>query len=99
MGIAAYNRGSKLISRQLAANVRPVEFEIMERLNAYPKHDHAPVPWGEIHFIAAHGGWWAECPIKGGGFWYRSLRDAVKSWRVEVYAYESGIWIARPVLA
>lgn len=70
----------------------------MERLNALQKNDEAPTPWGEVHFIAGHGGWWAECPTKGGGFWYRSLREAVRSWRVEIYAYERETFISRPMV-
>lgn len=96
MGAAAYNRGTKCLVRQISANVRPVEFEMMEQLNALPKNANAPTPWGEIHFIFGHGGWWATCPTKGSGFWYPSLREAVRSWRVEIYAYENDAWIGRP---
>lgn len=34
MGIAAYNRGTGAIRNEIDADARPVEFEIMERLNA-----------------------------------------------------------------
>ena len=97
MGVAAYNRGSASIARQIQARVRPVEFEVIDRLNALPKHDNAPTPWGEIQFTPGHGGWWAECPVTGFGYWYKTLREAVRSWNVEIYAYQLGIWIARPV--
>jgi hypothetical protein len=96
MGAAAYARGSAAISRQIEADARPAEFALMDELNALPKRDGAPVPFGEIRFAASHGGWWAVCPVTGFGFWHRSLREAVRSYRVEVYAHDSGEWIARP---
>jgi hypothetical protein len=97
MGAAAYARGSALIARQIDGDARPVAFVIMDDLNALPKKDKAPTPFGEIQFVAGHGGWWAECPKTGFGYHYKTLREAVRSFRVEVYAYNNGAWLARPM--
>lgn len=97
MGVAAYNRGSALISRRADDAERPAEFVMMADLNAIPKKDKAPTPFGDIRFVAAHGGWWAECPTTGYGFHFTTLRDAVRSFRVEVHAYIDGCWMARPM--
>lgn len=96
MGVAAYARGSALIARHLDHEARPVEFIMMDELNALPKKDRAPVPFGEIRFVAGRSGWWAECPRTGFGYHYPTLREAVRSFRVEVYGYLSGCWLARP---
>ena len=97
MGVAAYNRGSAAISRQIADEARPVEFQIMDELNALPKYDDAGTPFGDIRFVPGHGGVWAECPTTGYGFWYRTLREAMRRWRVEIYACDHGIFTARPL--
>ncbi len=94
MGIAAYNRGSLAISRQIDTEARPVEFEMMERLNALPKYRDAGKPFGPIQFVFANGGFWAQCPITGYGFWYRTLTEAVQRWRVQIVAFENGVWLA-----
>lgn len=99
MGAAAYNRGSALLSHQIDAQARPVEFSIMDALNALTKRERALAPWGPIHFIAGHGGWWATCPVSGYGFLYDTLRDAVRAWRVTITGYDNGIWIAEPIAA
>ncbi len=63
MGIAAYNRGTAAIAAQFDAEARPVEFEIMERLNALPKYEDAGKPFGAIQFVHDYRGFWvAECP-------------------------------------
>jgi hypothetical protein len=69
---------------------------MMDELNSLPKAPKAPTPFGEIRFVASHGGWWAECPTTGYGFHYPTLREAVRSFRVEVYAYADGCWMAAP---
>lgn len=97
MGAAAYARGSAAISAQIARGDRPVEFVMMDELNALPKKDKAPTPFGEIRFVAGHGGFWAECPTTGFGYHYPTLREAVRSFRIEVYAYDNGAWLARPI--
>lgn len=67
----------------------------MDELNALPKFDEARTPWGDVHFEAGHGGWWAVCPVTGFGYWYPSLRTAVRSLRVEIIECDHGSWIAR----
>ncbi len=94
MGIAAYNRGSNAISNQIDAQARPVEFEIMERLNALPKYADAGTPFGPIQFIAGNGGFWAECPKSGFGFAYTTLAEAVRRWKVQIVAFDCGVWKA-----
>jgi hypothetical protein len=94
MGAAAYNRGSRAISNQIDAGARPVEFVLMDDLNAMAKNETAKKPFGPIHFISSHGGWFAECPKTGFGYWYASLRQAVRAWRVTIVGYENGIWLA-----
>lgn len=97
MGAAAYARGSALLSRHIDSEARRAEFVLMEDLNAIAKKDNAPTPFGEIRFASGHGGWWAECPVTGFGYHYATLREAVRSFRVEVYAYVDGYWMARPM--
>ena len=89
MGAAAYNRGSRVIRRRADDAARPVEFDVMDRLNAPPKRPGAPRPFGPVRFVPGHGGWWAECPVTGFGYWYRSLVTAVRSWRVTVTSYDA----------
>lgn len=99
MGHAAYMRGSAAISSQIDRDRRPVEFDIMDRLNAEPKFPGAPVPFDDVHFVPGHGGIWAECPTTGFGYHYGRLSDAIRSWRVEIVGYvsETNTWVGRPV--
>jgi hypothetical protein len=96
MGITAYNRGSAALSREIDADQRPVEFEIMDRLNALPKYPDAAKVFGPIQFVvdSQRGGFWAECPVTGFGFWYRTLSEAVRRWRVTIVAFDHGKWSA-----
>ncbi len=96
MGIAAYNRGSAALSREIDADQRPVEFEIMDRLNALPKYADAGKPFGPIQFVhdSVRQGFWAECPVTGFGFCYRTLSEAIRRWRVQIVAFDRGIWRA-----
>ncbi len=89
MGVAAYNRGSSLVARQIDAERRPVEFEMMDDLNTLPKLPGAVAPWGETILANSHGGWWITCPITGFGYWYKTLREAVQSWQIDVVAYDA----------
>lgn len=84
MGIAAYNRGSVLISRQLDAEKPSPEAMVLDRLNSLPKLENAIAPFGDIHFVAGNEGWWAECPITEFGFHYRTLDEAVQRWKVAI---------------
>jgi hypothetical protein len=100
MGIAAYNRGTEALRREFDMERRAVEFEIMERLNALAKYTDAGKPCGPIQFVGdrTRGGFWAECPITGFGFWYRHLGEAVRRWRVTIVAFDHGCWKAVPTI-
>lgn len=96
VGVAAYRRGSQLIRRQIDQDQRPVEFDIMDRLNGLPRRENAATPFGPIEFSASHGGWWAVCPVTGFGYWYETLHRAVSSWNVDITGYRDGDWLAVP---
>jgi hypothetical protein len=96
MGVAAYNRSSDVIRRRIEDEARPAEFEVMDRLNALEKYPDAGTPFGPIQFVFSHGGCWAQCPIKGSGFWYKSLYEAVRRWRVDIVGFKDGAWNAVP---
>jgi len=98
MGVAAYNRGSRLVREQIDRERRPVEFELMEELNAIQRHPKAKAPFAPIVFVPGNGGWWAQCPTTGFGYWYRTLREAVKWWKVDITGYDSRSqeWTAVP---
>lgn len=59
MGVAAYNRGSRLISRQLEIQVDN-QRAIIDRLNAITPRDGAPAPFqaGVIRFDESTKTWW-----------------------------------------
>ena len=63
---------------EIDAEARPVEFEIMEWLNALPKYGDAGRPFGPIQFVSGNNGVWAVCPRTGFGFWYHTLPEAIK---------------------
>ena len=94
MGVAAYNRGSKAISDHISREARPIEFQMMDMLNALPKYADAGTPFGPIHFVFSHGGCWAECPRTGFGYHYKTLHEAVKRWNVVVVGFSDGAWLA-----
>lgn len=90
MGAAAENRFKRLVRRQADQAARLPEFEFMDDLNALPKYPDAGKPFGPINFVSGHGGWWAECPSTGFGYWYSTLREAVRRWRVTIMTYDAG---------
>lgn len=96
MGAAAYHRGSKAISAQIDADIRPVEFEVMDILNDTPKYSDCGTPFGPIRFVAHHNAFWAECSVTGFGYPYPTLREAVKRWNVTITGYDNGVWLAEP---
>lgn len=59
-------------------NDRPVEFVLMEELNSLPKFEDAGKPFTDIWFVPGNGGWWAECPRTGFGYWYKTFAVMVK---------------------
>lgn len=95
MGAAAYNRGSKLIAQQCAAQV-DADMVRLEMFNAMPKRSDARRPFGPIEFAPGHGGFWASCPVSGYGFWYRDLRDAIKSFDVDLVSVSGDTFHAVP---
>lgn len=97
MGVAAYNRGSACISQQIANDkYRPVEFDIMDTLNALPKYNTATPPHGSVRLGEGHGGWWIYCIKTGYGYWYKTLHEAIKRWDIVIIAYKNGEWEAIP---
>lgn len=88
MGVAAYNRGTRLLAKQTSEALPSVEAVLINDLNALPKEEGAPVPFGPIHFTPGHNGWWAVCPTTGFGYWHKTLRKAVRSLRVSIVSVE-----------
>lgn len=85
MGVAAYNRGSALISRQLSEDPRVSAMRsLVDSLNAVAKREGAQRPWGPARLERGHGGWWLACPKTGFGYWYRTLRAAMREWNIYV---------------
>lgn len=98
MGAAAYNRGTKAIAAQIDAETRPVEFAIIDRLNALEKYADAGKPFMETQFVFDPRGFWVhECPRTGYGFFYKTLDEAVKRWRVSIIGFDCGVWKAVPI--
>lgn len=102
MGIAAYNRGSQVIARQIQRDypVRPRAFEIMDRINALPKFGNDSllsalkvqrVPFPDtVALEFSRGVWWMMDPdnmYEGHSRWYRSLEDAIRSWDIFLVGY------------
>jgi hypothetical protein len=86
MSAAAEHRYQAFAAREAEARTPPHNEMFLRDLNALPKLPDAAKPFGEVLFVHSHGGWFAECPTTGYGFWYRTLREAVRSWRVAVFA-------------
>ena len=85
---------TRAVQAQIDAELRPVEFQIMERLNALPKYPDAGMTFGPIQFVHDWRGFWAaECAVTGSGFWYATLDEAVKRWRVTVVGFDCGKWL------
>lgn len=92
MGIAAYNRGSAVLSRQIDAEQRSLTSLLIDDLNAMPKHANARTPFGPVLFKYDGQRWWALDPVKqwrGFGFWYSSLRAAVASFNVTLVEHNA----------
>ena len=86
MGVAAYNRGTMKIARDLQCDRRH-EFEIMERLDSYPKGERWLVCRTVIR-ISERGKWWlmnredrgwGECGIR-----YDSAKELFADWNIVV---------------
>jgi len=98
MGFAAYNRGTRLLAAQIAAEGRAPEFTLMDDLNATPRADSARAPFGSVHVAHSHGAWWVECPTSGFGYHYPTLRAALREWLVDLRHYNAitKTWLAAP---
>lgn len=79
---------------------RPTEFERMDSLNTLEKYPGAGTPYKPIKFAwdECHKAWWAldqEKGWNGYGYPYKTLRDAVRRWDVDIVGYKDGEWLAR----
>ena len=101
MSNAAYNRGSRAIRNQVEQHARPIEFAMMDDYNAMPKHEPAKAPFLPVAITPGHGGFWLYDPRTSFGFWYRTLADAVRSWRIALTGYDARTqtWTAIPLEA
>lgn len=89
MGIAAYNRGSHVIREQLNTNARPVEFEIIDRLNSLEKYPDAGTPFEGVVILFSNDVWWVECVKTGFGFAYDTLSELVRRWNITITGYSA----------
>lgn len=85
MGAASERRYVIFAAAQTSTGKTPNQLFVAD-LNKTPKIPGARTPFGEIHFVASHGGWFAECPKTGFGYWFKTLRQAVATFRVAVFA-------------
>jgi hypothetical protein len=99
MGIAAYNRGSQTLHACIAQKQRPMEFVLMDDLNAQEKYPDAGTPFGPVQIYCDKNTWFIACPTTGFGFWYSTLRELLRRWHVQVTAYDAitDRWTATPL--
>jgi hypothetical protein len=95
MSARAENRYRQFAAREAQAATLSANARFVADLNALPKDDAAARPFGDIVFVQGHGGWWAECPVTGFGYWYPSLRRAVRAWCVAIFL-DGGRLIGQP---
>lgn len=111
MGIAAYNRGSRVIANQITRD-KPFHsaFSIMDRINALPKFKgnyrtqlldmkHQPFS-DEVIIEYDRGVWWMMDPVKlhdGFSYFYRTLEDLIRSWDIYLVGYNetNNTWTAK----
>lgn len=99
MGVAAYNRGSRAISQRIEAEQRAPEFVFMDHLNGLGKYSDCGQPSEPLQFTTHNGVWWVETQrlgARGFGYYYPSLREAVRRWNVTIDGYVNGVWTAHP---
>lgn len=100
MGVAAYNRGSACISRQIQEDhYRAPEFELMDMLNSLRKYDDCGRPSGSVVVIYDSRGFWSiECPRNGFGWWYNTIHELMRRWDVSLTGYdgETGAFSCTP---
>jgi hypothetical protein len=95
MSAAAEHRYQAFAGRQASALIPSANELFVRDLNAMTKSKGAQRPFGDIVFVNSHGGWFAECPTTGYGFFYKTLREAVRSWRVAIFI-DGGKLIGQP---
>jgi hypothetical protein len=96
MSVRSENSYRAFAARQAEAATSSSDAQLIRDLNAIPKDPGAETPFGDILFVQGHGGWWAECPVTGFGYWYATLRRAVRAWNVAVFL-DSGRLIGQPM--
>ena len=87
MGVAAYNRGSRALRERIDRETEAPHARRISELNALPRRQGAPRPFGEVAFVEVPGGCWALDANKGSrgrGFWFASLGLAVASFHVRI---------------
>jgi hypothetical protein len=92
----AENRYRAFAARQATATVPSHNEVVVRDLNELEKDPGAVRPFGDIVFVPGNKGWWAQCPVTGFGFWYPTLREAVRSWRVAVFI-DGGRLVGQPI--
>lgn len=97
MGVAAYNRASKVIRQRITGDPRPVEFELMERWNAIKKLPDAGTPFSDLQIMRCGKYWIIECPIAGYSYWYKTINELMSRWRVTIIGCNNGVFIATPI--
>ena len=90
MGIAAYNRGSEVVSRQIAENLPDHNSVVVASLNALPRGEMTLFCETVIRLLP--GGGWALMNREEGGFAssareYKTLRQLFASWKAFVVGY------------
>lgn len=85
MGVAAEHRYAAFAARQATAHLPSHNQAFVADLNSLPKNADAGTPFGDAVLSSGNGGWWMECPTTGYGYWYRTIRLAVRAWRVSVH--------------
>lgn len=92
MGIAAYNRGSECLRRQIEAERVPDairnKLEIIERINSYPKGKSRPFAPVLIQPEKRRRVWWLmqDTPDRFSRFayCYPSLRELMAAWNITI---------------
>jgi hypothetical protein len=102
MGAKAEQRFKLKTRRDLEALARPAAFDLMDALNGLEKYPDAGVPPLSAVVLRYDGTrWWVLDPGKmysGRGFWYATLHEAVKRWRIMIVGYDEAgeQWLAVP---
>jgi hypothetical protein len=87
MGIAAYNRGSRLISREIDRLAPSAVAIFTADLNNLPRDPDAGAPFETpegMRLVRGHGGWWLECCRTGFGYWATTPWKLFRHWLVDI---------------